>query len=162
MDSGAIFDCQKELSAYLKSDVKVLTESMETFASKMLELTGIDPTVECMTIASTAFKVLQTKFLEPYTIALEPLGGWRHNQQNQSVEALQWLEFENAKIGGGIQVTIKNFSCMESLHILNGTCNVLLQISIRELFTTVRWSMHTTNQKLEGNVWEICTKSLLF
>ena len=61
MDSGAIFDCQKELSAYLKSDVKVLTESMETFASKMLELTGIDPTVECMTIASTAFKVLQTR-----------------------------------------------------------------------------------------------------
>ena len=78
------------------------------------------------------------------------------------MEALQWLEFENAKIGGGIQVTTKNFSCMESLHILNGTCNVLLQISIRELFTTVRWSMHTTNQKLEGNVWEICIKSLLF
>ena len=119
VDSGAIFDCQKELSAYLKSDVKVLTESMETFASEMLELTGIDPSVECVTIASMAFKVFQTKFLEPYTIALEPLGGWRHNQQNQSVEALQWLEFENAKIDGGIQVTIKNFSCSESLHILN-------------------------------------------
>ena len=105
VNSGAIFDCQKELSAYLKSDVQVLTQSLETFASEMLELTGIDPTVECVTIASTAFKVFQTKFLEPYTIALEPLGGWRHNQQNQSVEALQWLEFQNAKIGGGIQVT---------------------------------------------------------
>ena len=119
VDSGAIFDCPKELSAYLKSDVKVLTESMETFASEMLELTGIDPTVKCVTMASMAFKVFQTKFLEPYTIALEPLGGWRHNQQNQSVEALQWLEFENAKISGGIQVTIKNFSCSGSLHILN-------------------------------------------
>ena len=104
VDSGAIFDCQKELSAYLKSDVQVLTQSMETFAKEMKELTGIDPTVECVTIASTAFKVFQKKFLEPYTIALEPLGGWRHNQQNQSVEALQWLEFENTKIGGGIQV----------------------------------------------------------
>ena len=79
VDSGAIFDCQKELSAYLKSDVKVLTESMEKFASEMLELTGIDPTVECVTIASAAFKVFQKNFLEPYTIALEPLGGWRHN-----------------------------------------------------------------------------------
>ena len=38
VNSGAIFDCQKELSAYLKSDVQVLTESMETFASEMLEL----------------------------------------------------------------------------------------------------------------------------
>ena len=98
------FDCQKELSAYLKIDVQVLTQSTETFAKEMKELTGIDPTVECVTIASTAFKVFQKKFLEPYTIALEPLGGWRHNQQNQSVEALQWLEFENTKIGGGIQV----------------------------------------------------------
>ena len=106
VESGAIFDCRKELSAYLKSDVKVLTQSMEKFGSEMLELTGINPTIECVTIASTAFKVFQKKFLEPYTIALEPLGGWRHNQQSQSIEALQWLEFENAKIGGGIQVRI--------------------------------------------------------
>lgn len=106
VESGAIFECRKELSAYLKSDVKVLTQSMEKFGSEMLELTGINPTIECVTIASTAFKVFQKKFLEPYTIALEPLGGWRHNQQNQSIEALQWLEFENAKIGDGIQVRI--------------------------------------------------------
>ena len=106
VNSGAIFDCSKELSAYLKSDVQVLTESMETFAKEMVELTGIDPTVECVTIASTAFKVFQSKFLEPNTIALEPLHGWRHNQQNQSVEALQWLEYENVKIGGGIQVRV--------------------------------------------------------
>ena len=105
VDSGAIFDCEKELSAYLKSDVQVLTQSMETFAGEMLELTGIDSTVECVTIASTAFKVFQTQFLEPYTIALQPVRGWRHNQQNQSIEALQWLEYQNSKIGGGIQVT---------------------------------------------------------
>ena len=104
VDSNAVFDCQKELSAYLKSDVQVLTEAMETFASEMIELTGVDPTTECVTIASTAFKVFQKKFLEPNLIALEPVGGWQHNQQNQSIEALQWLEFENSKIGGGIQV----------------------------------------------------------
>ena len=73
VESGAIFDCRKELSAYLKSDVKVLTQSMEKFGSEMMELTGINPTIECVTIASTAFKVFQKKFLEPYTIALEPL-----------------------------------------------------------------------------------------
>ncbi|CAH3027262.1 unnamed protein product, partial [Porites evermanni] len=42
-------------------------------------------------------------FLIRDLIALEPRNGWRQNQQNQSVEALQWLEFENSKIGGGIQ-----------------------------------------------------------
>ena len=30
------------------------------------------------------------------------------------------------------------------------------------MFTTVQTSMHITNQKLEGNVWEICIKSLVF
>ena len=110
VESGALFDCQKELSAYLHSDVQLLTQAMETFASKMVELTGVDPTTECVTIASTAFKVFQKKFLELNTIALEPVGGWRHNQQNQSVEALQWLEFENSKIGGGIQVCFLNLT----------------------------------------------------
>ena len=107
VDSGEIFNCEKELSLYLKSDVQVLTEAMQTFAKEMAELTGVDPTTECVTIASTAFKVFQKNFLESFLIALEPVGGWRQNQQNQSVEALQWLEYENRKIGGGIEVSCK-------------------------------------------------------
>ena len=110
VDSGEIFNCKKELSLYLKSDVQVLTEAMQTFAKEMVELTGVDPTTECVTIASTAFKVFQKNFLEPFLIALEPVEGWRHNQQNQSVEALQWLEYENHKIGGGIQVSCSVFT----------------------------------------------------
>ena len=105
VESGEIFECWKELRRYLESDVKVLTQAMETFAKEMKELTGVDPSIECVTIASTAFRVFQKNFLEPGLIALEPARGWRHNQQNQSVEALQWLEYENHKIGGGIQVS---------------------------------------------------------
>ena len=30
------------------------------------------------------------------------------------------------------------------------------------MFYSVQTQLHTTNQKLEGNVWEICVKSLLF
>ena len=62
VESGEIFDCEKELSLYLKSDVKVLTQAMETFAEEMVELTGVDPTTECVTIASTAFKVFPKNF----------------------------------------------------------------------------------------------------
>lgn len=70
----------------------------------MQSLTGINPVIEYITIASTANKVWRKNFLIRDLIALEPKNGWRQNQQNQSVEALQWLEFENSKIGGGIQV----------------------------------------------------------
>lgn len=104
MESGAVFDFQKELSAYLKSAVQVLAGSLASFSEEMLKLTGINPVIECVTIASTAFKVWQKNFLEPYLIALEPRKGWRRNQQNKSVEALQCLEYENFRKGGGIQV----------------------------------------------------------
>ena len=95
----------KELSAYLKSDVFVLKHALEKFSEEMVELTGINPLTECVTIASTAFRVWQKNFLEPDLIALEPINGWRKHQLNQSQEAIEWLEFENLKIGGRIQVT---------------------------------------------------------
>lgn len=43
VNSGALFDFQKELSAYLKSDVRVLKEACLTFAHEMKELTGVNP-----------------------------------------------------------------------------------------------------------------------
>ena len=129
VESGEVFDFQKELSAYLKSDVEVLARSLAAFSEEMVELTSIDPVTECVTIASTAFKLWQKMFLEPNLIALEPRNGWRRNQQKQSVEALQWLEFENFKIGGGIQV---------SLHKLRKlSCSVLLHFRFGEMFCSV-------------------------
>ena len=55
--SGAVFDFQQELSAYLKSDVEVVAGSLAAFSEEMVELTGIDPVTKCVTIVSTAFKV---------------------------------------------------------------------------------------------------------
>lgn len=104
VESNAVFDFDKEVSAYLHSDVEVLAQSLEAFGQEMFELTGVNPVIECVTIASTANKVWRKNFLIRDLIALEPRNGWRQNQQNQSVEAYQWLEFENSKIGGGIQV----------------------------------------------------------
>lgn len=57
IESGAVFDFQKELYAYLQSDVKVLNGSLEAFLEEMVELTGIYPVRQCVTIASTAFLV---------------------------------------------------------------------------------------------------------
>ena len=130
VESGAVFNCRKELSAYLKSDVQVLTQSLESFGSEMMKLTGINPVTECVTIASTAFKVFQKKFLQPYTIALEPLKGWRHNQQNQSVEALQWLVYEMYKNKSHIQV-----SCHDFLKVLKkvGSAKFAVKVCILSL-----------------------------
>ena len=99
------FDYNKELSLYLKSDVLVLKGALQAFSTEMFTLTQVQPLTECVTIASTAFRVWQQNFLEANLIALETQTGWRSNQVNQSMEALEWLSYENAKIGGGIRVS---------------------------------------------------------
>ena len=101
-----VFDYDKELSLYLKSDVLVLKSALQAFSSEMYSLTGVEPLTQCVTIASTAFRVWQANFLEKNLIALEPQGGWRYNRVNQSDVALEWLAFEQTKVEGTIQVTI--------------------------------------------------------
>ena len=88
VETGAVFDFDKKLSAYLKSDVCILKEALTKFAEEMTALTGINPLTKCETIASTAFKLMQKIFLKPNLIVLEPQHGWRKNQVNQSTEAL--------------------------------------------------------------------------
>ena len=83
VQSDAVFDYPKELSAYLKSDVQVLKEACLAFVREMEDLTGVNPLTSCVTIASTAFQVFHKMFLKPNQIALEPRNGWRKHQVNQ-------------------------------------------------------------------------------
>lgn len=46
VESNAVFDFQKELSAYLRSDVEVPNGSLAAFSEEMVELTGIDPVTQ--------------------------------------------------------------------------------------------------------------------
>ena len=147
VESNAVFDFQKELSAYLHSDVEVLAQSLEAFGKEMVELTGINPVIECVTIASTANKVWRKNFLIRDLIALEPKNGWRQNQQNQSVETLQWLEFENSKMNGEIQV--RSLNCSKSMHLRKFICSVLAHFQVHDMFHTVQTQMHATNQILQ-------------
>ena len=101
-----VFDYDQELSMYLKSDVLVLKEALTAFSSELFSLTGVEPLTQCVTIASTAFRVWQSNFLQKNVIALEPQGGWRSNRVNQSEVALEWLAYEQTKVEGTIQVTI--------------------------------------------------------
>lgn len=132
IETGAVFDFQKELSAYLKSDVEVLTGALTAFLEEMVELTGIGPVTECVTIASTAFKVWQKMFLKPNLVAVEPTNGWRSNQQNQSKEAIEWREYQNEKIGGRIQVSshFKKVKVRKKSAMKKITLRVLLQIKV--------------------------------
>lgn len=93
---------EKKRKAFLTwhADKVQAKEACLAFVREMEDLTGVNPLTSCVTIASTAFRVFQKMFLKPNLIALEPRNKWGKHQVNQSQEAIEWLEFEDSKVGG--------------------------------------------------------------
>ena len=88
-DKEVVFDFQKELVAYCKSDVRLLKEGSLTFKRLFEALAGFNP-FEHITIASACNRDLRMNRTIPNSIASEPVKGWR-NCVNQSEVALEWL-----------------------------------------------------------------------
>ena len=84
-----VFDFQKELVAYCKSDVHLLKQGCLTFKRLFETLTGFNP-FDHITIASACNRDLRMNRMIPNSIASEPVRGWR-NSINQSRVAIEWL-----------------------------------------------------------------------
>ena len=72
------FHFKQEMIDYCKSDVALLKAGCEAFQQEFERQTGFNPMAKCITIA---------------IIAVQPLGGWRGANVNQSLRALQWLYY---------------------------------------------------------------------
>ena len=90
-DNDVVFDFQKELAAYCKSDVRLLKEGCLTFKRLFEAKAGFNP-FEHITIASTCNHDLRMNGMIPKSIASEPVNGWR-NRINQSRVDLEWLNW---------------------------------------------------------------------
>ena len=88
-----VFDFQKELLEYCKSDVLLLKQGCLTFKREFEAMAGFD-LFDQMTIASACSRYLRTHCLQPHTIACELLLGWGGRRTNQSTTALEWLAWE--------------------------------------------------------------------
>ena len=88
------FDFQHEMIEYCKSDVALLKAGCEAFQQEFERQAGFNPMAKCITIASACNMYWRMRHLEPNTIAVEPLRGWRGAQVNQSLKALQWLYYQ--------------------------------------------------------------------
>ena len=85
------FHFKQEMIDYCKSDVALLKAGCEAFQQEFERQAGFNPMAKCITIASACNLYWREHHLTPDTIAVEPLGGWRGAQVNQSLKALQWL-----------------------------------------------------------------------
>ncbi|CAH3192185.1 unnamed protein product [Porites evermanni] len=92
------FDFRQEMIDYCKSDVALLKAGCEAFQQEFERQAGFNPMAKCITIASACNLYWRRHHLTPDTIAVEPLGGWRGAQVNQSLKALQWLYYQEHQI----------------------------------------------------------------
>ena len=104
VDNNYVFDFQKEILKYCRSDVDILAECCKLYREMFRKATdtgndetGLDPFDSATTIASYCMQVYRTKFLQKDTIAL--LSQHQQFKRKQSHEALQWLSYTAEKEG---------------------------------------------------------------
>ena len=128
VDNNYVFDFQKEILKYCRSDVDILAECCKLYR-EMFRLatstdgdveTGMDPFDTATTIASYCMQVYRTKFLQKDTIALLP----QHQElkRKQSHEALQWLSYTAEKEGIRMQHDRNGGEKRVGKYYLDGYC----------------------------------------
>lgn len=75
----------KEKDSYCTSDVTILRQSDMKFRDNFMKLTGIDPLVEALTIASACNLEFRKNHLKPYTIGLIPPGGYFRRERHSVI-----------------------------------------------------------------------------
>ena len=95
VESNYLFDFQKEILKYCRSDVDILRKCCLLFREMLRDETGIDPFERSLTIASYCHEVYRTNFLKKDTIAV-----FQHDRQlktKQSNMAVKWLSYKMEK-----------------------------------------------------------------
>ena len=92
------FHFHQEMIDYSKSDVALLKAGCGAFQQEFERQAGFNPVAKCITIASACNLYWRKHHLTPNTIAVEPLGGWRGANVNQSLKVLQWLYYQEHQI----------------------------------------------------------------
>ena len=127
VENNYVFDFQKEILKYCRSDVDILAECCKLYRELFRKATdtgndetGIDPFDSATTIASYCMQVYRTKFLQKDTIALFP----QHQQlkRKQSHEALQWLSYTAEKEGIRMQHARNGGEKRVGKYSLDGYC----------------------------------------
>ena len=107
VENNYVFDFQKEMESYCRSDVDILRKCCLDFREILQETTGVDPFEKCLTIASVCQQVYCTNYLDENTIAtFSDEQRLKTKTSNKAVKWLSWLaeteeiDIQHAKNGG--------------------------------------------------------------
>ena len=107
VENNYVFDFQKEMESYCRSDVDILRKCCLDFRDILQETTGIDPFEKCLTIASVCQLVYRTNHLVENTIGVfSNEHQLKTKTSNKAVKWLSWLaeteeiDIEHVRNGG--------------------------------------------------------------
>ena len=107
VENNYVFDFQKEMESYCRSDVDILRKCCLDFRDILQETTGVDPFEKCLTIASVCHQVYCTNYLVENTFAVfSDEQRLKTKTSNKAVKWLSWLaeteeiDIEHARNGG--------------------------------------------------------------
>ena len=107
VENNYVFDFQKEMESYCRSDVDILRKCCLDFRDILQETTGVDPFEKCLTIASVCHRVYCTNYLVENTIGVfSDEQRLKTKTSNKAVKWLSWLaeteeiDIEHARNGG--------------------------------------------------------------
>ena len=107
-NKNELFNFKEQLFSYCESDVDVLAKGCLAFRRIIIESTGIEPFIQCITLASLCHTIYRHNYMMPDSIGIIPEIGYNPNE-NTSRKAQLWLRYvattqnisiQHAKNGG--------------------------------------------------------------
>lgn len=83
-----------------------MRESCQQFSERFQERCGFSPLREDVTITTACNR--EFRLLQANTIAEEPINGWGGYNVNQRNIAIEWLAFQEKKVGAGKLLHLRN------------------------------------------------------
>ena len=90
VEQSVIFDFQKEIESYCRSDVDILRRGCGQFRKVFMKHGGIDPLLESVTIADACNKVWRQNYLPKGKIAI--ISSKDPSQRRFSMKAIRWIQ----------------------------------------------------------------------
>ena len=146
---GVVFDFARELQEYCQSDVALLQGGCEAFCREFETHAGFNPMEKCVTIASACNRYWRLHHLPLYTIAVQPIRGWRGAQVNQSLKALQWLYYRESLLPK------EGASADRIRHVRNGGEQKVLTVA-ESVFVDGLDAADNTVYEFHGCLWHGC------
>ncbi|CAL1296137.1 unnamed protein product [Larinioides sclopetarius] len=102
-----IFDFQKEMLVYCRSDVDILRRCCMEFRAQFLNVSGVDP-FTYVTIASACMAAYRSSHIQEDILAMVPVNGYV-NKTCYSRDGVRWLEYISSKEGIYIRHSLNGF-----------------------------------------------------